>query len=262
LLALWIVRRWLGAPPPIVVGGTGGSGTRIVQAVLARAGASMGARLNEAGDAMDFEPFLDATINPVLTVTRSLDYRLDDVPECLRRTALRDFDQAVGCYRGERPTGGRWGWKNPRSMYVLPLIHARFPQMNFVHVLRDGRDMALSDNRNQLRKHYEALFGEPASEHDNRAALRLWAATNAAVADWGERVLGPRYLRLRFEDLCHDPANSCAALARRLGLPIVAGHGLASIVAAPATIGRWRRAPAAAPIEPSAIAALAAFGYR
>ena len=90
-------------------------------------------------------------------------------------------------------------------MYVLPLIHARFPKMSFVHVLRDGRDMAVSDNRNQLRKHYAALFGEPSSELDHQAALRLWSATNVMVARWGERVLGERYLQVRFEDLCQRP---------------------------------------------------------
>ena len=260
-----IVHREADGFPPIVVGGTGGSGTRVVRAVLARAGAFMGARLNEAGDAMDFEPFLDDIINPVLAVTRSLDYAADTLPTPLRLLALRRFDDAATRYCGERPPDVRWGWKNPRSMYVLPLIHARFPAMTFIHVLRDGRDMALSQNRNQLRKHYEALFGEPAAETDDRAALRLWSTANRAVADWGGRVLGTHYLQVRFEDLCRDPSNSCAALLRRLALPVDAGDALASIVAPPATIGRWRRAasaPPPEPLEPSATTALAAFGYR
>ena len=47
------------ASNPVVIGGTGGSGTRAVQSALAAAGVFMGERLNESGDAMDFEPFLD-----------------------------------------------------------------------------------------------------------------------------------------------------------------------------------------------------------
>jgi hypothetical protein len=93
--ARWILRRWLGDVRPIVVGGTGGSGTRVVRAVLARAGAFMGVRLNGAGDAMDFEPFLDATINPVLAVTRSFDYSMDTLPAALRRVSLRKFGAAA-----------------------------------------------------------------------------------------------------------------------------------------------------------------------
>ena len=73
----WRLHRVIGGWPPIVVGATSGSGTRVVQAVLARAGVFMGVRLNEAGDAMDFEPILDELINPVLAVTRSLDYRAE-----------------------------------------------------------------------------------------------------------------------------------------------------------------------------------------
>src|SRR5215204_6276776 len=127
--------RLFGAVPPIVVGGTGGSGTRVVQAVLTRAGAFMGIRLNVAGDAMDLEPVLDQIINPVIAVTRSLDYAVEDLPNALVGHALSTFDDAVRRYCSERPAGMRWGWKNPRSMYVLPLIHIRFPEMIFVHVL-------------------------------------------------------------------------------------------------------------------------------
>ena len=44
----------------------------------------------------------------------------------------------------------RWGFKAPASLAALP-VHQRFwPNMNFVHVLRDGRDIALSDNQNQV----------------------------------------------------------------------------------------------------------------
>lgn len=258
-----MLRRWISDPRPIVVGGTGGSGTRVVQAVLARAGAFMGVRLNGSGDAMDFEPFLDDSINRVLVVTRSLDYSLEALPVTLRRELLRKLDQIVAHYRGEQPIGTRWGWKNGRSMYLLPLIHTRFPEMTFLHVLRDGRDMALSGNRNQLRKHYEALFGESASESDAEAALKLWSTTNRSAAEWGRRMLGTRYIPIRFEDLCAEPADFCAALAHRLGLPITVGDLLATSVVPPPTIGRWRRADAIAVTRPPAAdkAALATFGY-
>ena len=35
-------------------------------------------------------------------------------------------------------------------------FHAISPALRFLHVVRDGRDMALSENQNQLRKHGEA----------------------------------------------------------------------------------------------------------
>jgi hypothetical protein len=259
--AFQLLRWLLRDSRPVIVGGTGGSGTRAVQAVLTRAGAFMGVRLNRAGDAMDFEPFLDDMINRVLVITRSLDYELRDLPTALQQELFDGLDRTVERFRSDGPIGARWGWKNPRSMYLLPVIYRRFPGMSFVHVVRDGRDMALSENRNQLQKHYEALFGEPAINSDNSAALRMWAETNMAVAHWAERTLHARYIRIRFEDLCSDAIAVCAALARVLELPIVDGELLASSITNPSSLGRWRGGNSAIIMHPRAQLALETFGY-
>ena len=41
-----------------------------------------------------------------------------------------------------------WGWKEPRSIYLLSFLHRHLPALRFLHVVRDGRDMALSKNQN------------------------------------------------------------------------------------------------------------------
>lgn len=254
--------------PPIVIGATGGSGTRALHAALSAAGLYMGERVNGAGDAMDFEPFLDDVINPILATTRSPDYRLDDLPSDVRRQWIRRLTGIVRIHAASTQsmeTG--WGWKNPRSMYVLPLIAAVVPDFRFVHLVRDGRDMALSSNQNQTRKHFEALFGEPVQEQPQRAAIRLWARANNAVADWGERELGPRYLRVRFEDLCSDPETTMERILilqpqsdqRRLHM----ARQSAAEVAMPPSTGRWHSlaAGAKAVLNDQASDTLARFGY-
>ena len=60
-----------------MIGGTGGSGTRVVQSILERAGVFMGARLNESKDAMDFEDYLDEMINQVVSVRGSVAFSID-----------------------------------------------------------------------------------------------------------------------------------------------------------------------------------------
>ena len=55
---------------PIVIGGSGGSGTRVLRNALIAAGVFMGTRVNDAGDALDFEPWLDCRINHILAATR------------------------------------------------------------------------------------------------------------------------------------------------------------------------------------------------
>lgn len=230
----------VGATSPIVVGATGGSGTRAIHSVLARSGVFMGVRLNGAGDAMDFEPFLDEIINPTLENVRSLKYELSSLPSPYRNQALLRLRDICKCYVADRPIELRsWGWKNPRSMYILPFICAVYPDLRFVHVIRDGRDMAVSSNQNQLRKHYGPLFGHPRRESAPIASIELWARANLDVAAWCEVRLAKRYLQVKFEDLCTSPATTAEHLLAALGVEADPGTVTGHIVP-PKTLGNWR----------------------
>jgi hypothetical protein len=260
----------LGGRDPIVVGGTGGSGTRALHRALTAAGVYMGANLNDSGDAMDFEPFLDETINPVLARTRSLNYRLSDLPPDLVGAARRQFRGALAAYLRRRPRDMRrrqpWGWKNPRSMYILPFILDRCPAMRFIHLVRDGRDMAVSSNQNQPRKHYAALFGEAYAEGSPDASIALWARANSDVAAWGRARLGMRYKLMRFEDLCAEPVEMLREALRWIGAAPDRPAAIAEAVAAiarPASLGRWHRLDAdlLARLDAVGAAALRSFGY-
>lgn len=266
-LATQTVTSWDNAP--VVIGATGGSGTRAVHAALSALGLFMGERVNGAGDAMDYEPFLDQWINRLIARRNRLDYSLDDLSWFQRFQVRRAFDKARRQYQVERPAGQRWGWKNPRTMYVLPVIADRFPDFRFLHVVRDGRDMALSDNQNQRRKHYEALFGDQAGERDTPAAsARLWAAANMQAADWGEVSLGGHYHRVRLEDLCHRPKATIDGIAAWLQLDLGAEaeaviEAACATIATPASLGRWQQGDPAEQhrITQAAETALKRFGY-
>ena len=255
---------------PVVIGATGGSGTRVIHGVLETAGLFMGhnEKLNHASDAMDIEPLLDAYINPILSATNTLDYEVNGLPKKLRAAAGSDLAIAVARFLIALPAPqARWGWKNPRSMYILPLIHALCSEVRFIHLVRDGRDMATSDNQNQPRKHYQALFAEPLNETDPGGSIRLWAAANLAVADWAERNLGERYLRLRFEDLCAEPENEVRRILEFAGFDeseIQPALVTASeTVVAPSSLNRWRQLDPtiAETLTQKGAVALARFGY-
>jgi hypothetical protein len=63
-----------------------------------------------------------------------------------------------------------------------------------------------------------------------------------ATADYGERALGPRYLRVRFEDLCLKPEAAAREIFAFVGSDAAtAGRAIAEITR-PATIGRWQAA--------------------
>jgi len=253
----------------ILIGATGGSGTRALCHALRGIGVFMGVRLNDPGDAMDFEPILDDCINPVLRATKTLDYRVADLPAPLAREVTDRYRETALIHLRDRPAEAiGWGWKNPRSMFLLPCIAQVLPSLVFVHLVRDGRSMALSRNQNQVTKHFESLFGTPGDHTDRPGCIRLWATANAAVADWGARELADRYLRIRFEDLYTEPRTHLDRILAAAGLDgVVDPDRVASAAAAirrPPDAERWRTLPPdeIAALERVAGPVLDRFGYR
>jgi hypothetical protein len=122
--------------------------------------------------------------------------------------------------------------------------------------------MAFSENQNQLRKHGEAS-GISLDGPEPVRSIALWARVNLAAASFGAEVLGDRYYRVRFEDVCADPARVAEGLLAWAGLDGDANAAIAA-VEQPAGLGRWRAADPAlvAELEDVAGPALRAFGYR
>jgi hypothetical protein len=175
----------------------------------------------------------------------------------------RAFRPAVDVHLAARPPQSPWGWKTPRSLYLLPFLDRRLPGLRFLHVVRDGRDMAFSSNQLQLTAFGGILLGP---EHDGLGApersIALWSRANCAAADFGERELGPRYARVRFEDLCRDPVGEAEAILRFFGLDPSVAAVAHTEVESPASIGRWREHPELhASLARHGAEGLARFGY-
>ena len=147
-------------------------------------------------------------------------------------------------------------------MRLLPLLNEQLPSLRFLHLVRDGRDIAFSSNQVQLRKHGETVLG-PSDDPEPLRSIALWREVNLRAADYGER-LGRRYLRLRFEDVCADPAAEVATALKFFGLAGDAERIGADVVQAPPTLGRWREAEPELQARLTACAAdaLVRFGYQ
>lgn len=253
---------------PVVICATGGSGTRAMRVMLERAGVYMGAGddVNNVGDAMPFEPFLDEHINAVMSETRSLDYALDGLSPGLRGAVIRGFRGCVRHWLKGRPrAAARWGWKNPRAMYMLPVIRAVFPRFRVIHMVRDGRDMAVSTNQWQFIKHYEAVLdAQRAGDDDPIESCRLWSKANLDAARWAEREIPGHYLRVRLEDLVQRPGDVGREVLAFLNLDQgLLDHAIAEI-AEPPSLFRWRRiipAEALEVLQAENHRTLEAFGY-
>jgi len=242
---------------PVVVGATGGSGTRVIARIVQGAGVFMGTVRNQSEDAMEFVDFYDQWINRFVARRRR---PLDAAEQTAMAEALQS---CVGRHCAAiEGTLTPWGWKEPRSLYLLPFLDSSYSALKFIHVVRDGRDMAFSPNQNQLRKHGGAILNGIYDEHPAPVrSAALWNAANQMTADYGEVAMGPRYLRIRFEDLCREPEAIATRVSEFVGGDHPVSQDLTASVTTPSSIGRWRTAHDADVV--SAVSAAAASGlYR
>lgn len=97
--------------------------------------------------------------------------------------------------------------KTPAHSRILPQIGAVYPDASYVHVIRDGRDVARSISQVDF-------FGIP----DPGDAARLWRSVLLDVRS-ASRDLA-RYRDVRYEDLLADPVHHVSELLRWVGLDV------------------------------------------
>jgi len=246
----------LAALGPNVIGATGGSGTRVVARIVCAGGMYVGTRLNRYEDALDFAEYSDRWINRYLRHRTEPDAGLAGEMASELRSLVSEHCS------GLPPEAIRWGWKEPRSIYLVPFFRARMPTLSFLHFVRDGRDMAFSDNQQQLGKHGRAVLESRVSWRRPVRSIALWSRVNLAAAEFGERELGADYLRVRFEDLCAHPVATVGQIYAFFGLEGDV-EATAALVEPPRTLGRWRtqRRRLVARLDREAEPALRRFGY-
>ena len=226
----------LRVPGPNIIGGTGGSGTRVVARIVRHAGMFIGTNLNVSEDALDFGDYSDRWIN----IFRA--GPLSQLPPTTRAEMIDDLQATVDRHLTHLDAHARaWGWKEPRSIFLLPFLASQFSVLKFLHVVRDGRDMAYSANQNQLNKHGHVLLGDRhAGASQPVRSIALWSRLNLSTAEYGETVLRERYLRIRFEDLCHAPAPTILRIFEFFGLAGDVDEIAGLEVKPPSSLGRWR----------------------
>ncbi len=137
------------------------------------------------------------------------DYDVGDLSAALeadlpvaRHDALRMIYRVYAAQRGKR----RFGEKTPAYVYSITVLADEFDDAKFVHIVRDGRNVALSFR--------EASFGADDLEH--------------SMLNWQHRVLGghrmgralgaDRYFEIVYEQLIVEPEAELRRLCGFLGL--------------------------------------------
>ena len=257
----------LGAP--VVLFNASHSGSRLLARALGGLGLFMGAHRNDSEDSLD-----------VADLVRYLVER--HAPDFTR--LFEEGDESVAglvlaAYRSHlegRPPGQRWGWKLSETGHVLPVISRLFPTARYIHLVRDGRDVAFSPFVAPKAPFWRKIyFGT-----DRITSWRGMGMTQSAYREHGHRfnaarwvhsvslgrahgaMLGERYLEVRYEALVADLPAEVRRIAAFLGIPPPADPGLGLVVDA-GSVGKWKTRPAREIAEIKAVLepTLAAFGY-
>ena len=265
-------------PGPIVVGGIGGSGTRVIAEILRSVGVYMGGDLNESMDNLWFTLLFkrpkrlshQSAIAQTEEISRGLrilekamtrgltDHVEPDEREFIEQAAMDSAanPRAMGAGQAQvasilasQPPDpqhhGAWGWKEPNSHIFLEHLARHFDGLRYIHVIRHGLDMAFSANRQQL-VNWGEMYGVPCTSAERelpRAALRYWIRANRRAIDLGQRLLGDRCLILLFDELCIEPQTQISGLLDFLGVSCGSSTvgDLAKLVQSPSSMGRFRQ---------------------
>lgn len=219
--------------PILVVGGSDGSGTRAFVEVLGRLGVPM--LIDDTGTAdVHASCMFDgdgwpALVRSVLKTTRSANYSWEDFPLAQRSMLQSTMDRFKVVY-GKRAANlrehgikdgfrlaekVRYGFKAPVSMLLLPILRQAYRRIKFLHVIRDGRDVSLSNNKSPVQKFYHVFYSDGSknkSDFENitedilleRMAMQLWNDWNIQTLDWESKHSDGKtfdYLIMRTEDL-------------------------------------------------------------
>jgi Sulfotransferase family len=113
----------------------------------------------------------------------------------------------------------RWGDKTPMYMRHLRLLRRLFPGAQYVHLIRDGRDAALSFLSLPPGVAFET-WGHPRSVSGFAC---LWRREVVAARRLGRLLGAGRYLELRYEDLVADAEGALRRVCAFAGLPYESG---------------------------------------
>jgi len=119
---------------------------------------------------------------------------------------LRDVVEVIYRWHLEAEGKARWGDKTPIYVEIVPQLARMFPGSRFIHLVRDGRDVA--------RSHQTAGWYGPWL-HDN---TREWTRALECHRRWAQTdALRERILQVHYEDLVLDTEGTLRRICHFIG---------------------------------------------
>jgi hypothetical protein len=98
----------------------------------------------------------------------------------------------------------RWVEKSPMNVQFLPQIAQQMPTAKFIHIIRDGRDIAQSNNRRWRKNPYWSIH--------------RWSQVVPQGQADGRRLGPERYLEIRYEEFTSEPEAGLRTICDFVGI--------------------------------------------
>ncbi len=226
------------------IGAMGGSGTRVVAEIFMKLGIFMGDELNEANDNLFFTRLFKnpawynkATVSDFekrfsifrkfmsgerLNLSEIFEIRLAaETNPTFSTDESYSLNLMNLLHTSRNRKTERWGWKEPNTQIYIDRIAFFFPELKYVHVIRNGLDMAYSGNRQQLMNWGYLFKLVPLDNSDENEITKLqleyWIRSNTRSIKLCEELMPQRFYLLNYDELCSNPALEVIRLLGFIG---------------------------------------------
>jgi hypothetical protein len=217
-------------PAPVIVFNKSHSGSRLLAELLDSAGVFMGSHLNRSRDSLDLLELVEYLViryypdySPLWDPRRSPDLELMRLLGRVFERHLQDISNSAE---------QRWGWKLCETAYILPVLDYCFPRAQYVHLIRDGRDVAFCDhkapdsafwrkiyfNTERIRTFSGLRLTSQAYRRQSHVFNAIhWVNSVSIGRDFGA-MLRERYFEVRYEDLCRNFYPTAQRILQAIGI--------------------------------------------
>lgn len=207
---------------PVVIMTRGHSGSRVLAWALQHAGVALGAiPEKKTGDIQD-RRFTRRIKRIAIARLKGAD--TDRATAVQAASLLR---KAVPCKRWIAENNpqhdlAQWGWKFPETCLIGPVVERAFPNARYIHLIRDGRDLAFKEHLTDdaTRPLGKALLTAAGALNDppHLRAAKSWALQERTLREFFQTLPDDRVHRVRFEEMVAEPTRTVARCCDFLGL--------------------------------------------
>jgi hypothetical protein len=135
---------------------------------------------------------------------------------------------------------GLWGWKEPNTHVILERMLKYYSNMKYIHVMRNGLDMAFSNNQNQVLLWGRQLLKKSDFKNIHNASLKYWCLVTKKIIKLGKMMGSDRFLLINFDKLCSRPSKYLKKICNFLNISKKAVRGLKYLIEPPSnSIGKF-----------------------